>query len=182
MKFKVSADLPDNSALAAGLQFRVPEQFERIVKDAEKALAESCERRADASRRVDEARELVARGAAAPQLLEEALHRFNAANQVIEPAERRVASAIEARTDAVARAKKALVADAVAVRDELQAAADRVTPLLEELKVLENTLDNALRALGEPDGVPAVRWPACVADDVDTFNAGMVVGSRAQTH
>lgn len=166
MKKTIKVDLPERAALAAAHVVRVAPAFAADLDDAERALRATRDRFGRVNARVEELRESVARGAAQPTALENALMERSAAALAIAPGEARVQQARATLAAAEQRAREAVVTEAGRWRDELQAVADQLAPVLEELRTLEAALDRAVVAAAPAlQGVPPLEWPSTLGAD-----------------
>jgi hypothetical protein len=104
-------------------------------------------------------------GATTPAALEAALASRRAAAIAVERAAALMADAERAHTAALTTARAATVAAARTERDRLQAVANLVTPVLEQLRAAEEALDGVAIGAGDRAGVPALVWPPPLETD-----------------
>lgn len=161
-KFKVPT--PDEIVSGLDLATAAPVIAARQAVEAARQALDRARQQADAAlRAIEPLRERVATQQAPVSALEDALRARDAHALVIPPHERRLADAEARLTVAQREATAAIIAEAERRRDELQAVADQVAPLLDHLKECEGRLDQAVRRVGA-SCVTALVWP----DTLDT--------------
>jgi chromosome segregation ATPase len=164
VKRTIKIDLPERNALAAAIAVAVDPKFAADLAAAERRLREGRDYQVACGRDIEQLRVAVARGAATYAALEAALNRATAAQLVIEAAERDVALASSASLDAAQAVKHQTYQRACRRRDELQAIADQIAPVLDELRDLERELDYHARAAVDKE-VPPLSWPQSLVDE-----------------
>jgi hypothetical protein len=181
MRKSLRIDLVDRAALVASLAAKPPDAAVAAEPmNAERALRELRDGYARASARVQELRATVGEGHATVADLEAAVRERDTAALVISPAEARVTRARAALEAAQRAAAEGVVRDAARWRDEFQAVADMLAPVLEELRVLEGALDDVVRAVDpRSPGVEPLRWPMTLDDQgrLQQNAAAMIAGS-----
>ena len=176
MRFKIGTlEIP--SDLTASLTI----DGDNGIAKANDALSAASSGTADARERLDVSRRLVARlpadveaGRAPAAALDDALRAVDAGRLRIEAADAKERSAQDAVARALELAHASLLDRATKRRDEMQAIADRLEPLLEALRNAAIAIDDTLRAAtagsldraGRPVQlvVNALTWSPCLRD------------------
>ena len=176
MKKTLKLDLPTTDEITADLEqltcYPALGKTEGRLAAAEAALSDARQRLEDATKVLDELPAKVSSGAATQADLERAVSTQRAEELMVPEHERALSDAQAALEEARRHARAATVEEARRRRDALQAVADELSPVLEELRDLELALQEALdtkapqpqdaielsaaRKLAPP--IDAVRW------------------------
>jgi hypothetical protein len=170
----IRVDLPERAGIAVALKPRTPSDAVDAVRAAEKQFTSA--REAAAARLVDveRVRAAVTAGRAATADLERALTSRDAAALLVEPAAERMRATESALSAAKGSAVRRVLEDAAGFRAELQAIADDLAPVLEELRVLEQAIDTAVQAVKPSDSLqPALTWPSALVVDATLRRSAM---------
>lgn len=174
MKKTIRVDLPERAAIAVALKPRIPSEATEAVRAAEKHLASAREAAAARVVDVERVRAAVTAGRAVTADLSRALTGRDAAALLVEPAAERVRAAEAALSAAKENAVQRVLEDARGFRAELQAIADELVPVLEELRVLEQAVDTAVQSVKPSDPMlPALTWPSSLVVEATLMRSAM---------
>ena len=169
MKFTVKLDLPTMEAITHGLEPHSVYPPLAAAEVAERERAQDLEAAqiavTETIRRCERAAVDVREGRAAVAELSAAVQARHAAVLMLEPARDALRDATAHRERAEQLSRDRVLEVARERNRELEAAADKLAPVLQALKDLEAALDvAATREAGRGANLPDVTWPECLRD------------------